>query len=90
RVDVALVHEGDTVTLTLRHTVPPTPGQPDKQPMVIPLRTALFDRATATHRGEQLLVLTEPEQRFTFTGFVQPPVLSINRGFSAPVAIAQT
>ncbi|WP_408591764.1 aminopeptidase N [Novosphingobium sp.] len=88
RVDVALAHASDTVTLTLRQTVPSTPGQPDKLPMVIPLRTALFDRATGTHGGEHLLVLTETEHSFTFTGFAQAPVLSINRGFSAPVAIA--
>jgi aminopeptidase N len=88
RVDVALTHTGDTVTLTLKQTVPPTPGQPDKQPMVIPLRTALFDRTTGKHSGEHLIVLTEAEQSFTFSGHATPPVLSINRGFSAPVAIA--
>lgn len=87
RVDVTMAHEGDTVTLTLRQTVPPTPSQPDKQPMVIPLRTALFDRATGTHGGEHLLVLNEAEQSFTFTGHARAPVLSINRGFSAPVTI---
>ena len=87
RVDVALAQAGDTVTLTLRQTVPPTPGQPDKQPMVIPLRTALFDRATGRHDGEHLVVLTEAEQTFAFTGHATAPVLSINRGFSAPVAI---
>lgn len=87
RVEVKLVHQDDTVTLTLKQTVPPTPGQPDKQPMVIPLRTALFDRDTGRHSGETLLVLTEDQQSFTFTGHVTPPVLSINRGFSAPVAI---
>ena len=87
RVAATLTHAGDTATLTLRQTVPATPGQPDKQPMVIPLRTALFDRASGQHSGEQLLVLTEAEQTFTFPGFTQPPVLSINRGFSAPVAI---
>ncbi|MCW1382391.1 aminopeptidase N [Novosphingobium sp. KCTC 2891] len=87
KVDVSLAHAGDTITLTLRQTVPATPGQPDKQPMVIPLRTALFDRTTGRHGGEQLLVLTEAEQVFTFPGHTAPPVLSINRGFSAPVAI---
>jgi aminopeptidase N len=88
RVDVTLAHAGDTVTLTLKQTVPPTPGQPDKQPMVIPLRTALLDRATGKHDGEHLIVLTEAEQSFTFTGHATRPVLSINRDFSAPVAIA--
>jgi aminopeptidase N len=89
RVDAALAHDAasGTVTLTLRQTVPPTPGQPVKQPMPIPLRTALFDRATGTHRGEHLLVLEEAEQAFTFEGHAEAPVLSINRCFSAPVAI---
>jgi aminopeptidase N len=87
RVDVAIAHHGDTVTLTLKQTVPPTPGQSEKQPMVIPLRTALFDRATGRHQGEHLVVLTQAEQSFTFTGYATAPVLSINRGFSAPVAI---
>ncbi|MEI6640539.1 MAG: aminopeptidase N [Novosphingobium sp.] len=87
RLVAELTHEGETATLTLSQTVPVTPGQPDKQPMVIPLRTALFDRATGKHGGEELLVLTEPSQSFSFSGFAAPPVLSINRGFSAPVAI---
>ena len=87
RVAVTMQHSGSTVTLTLRQTVPATPGQPDKLPMVIPLRTALFDRASRTHGGEELLVLDAAERSFTFEGFAAPPVLSINRGFSAPVEI---
>jgi len=87
RVAVTLAHNGDTVTLTLKQTVPPTPGQPDKAAMVIPLRAALFDRATGRHDGEHLLVLHEDEQSFVFTGHATAPALSINRGFSAPVAI---
>ena len=87
KVEVNMAHAGDSVTLTLKQTVPATPGQSDKQPMVIPLRTALFDRVSAKQGGEHLLVLTEAEQTFTFGGFAQRPVLSINRGFSAPVAL---
>lgn len=87
RVDVRMAHADGTATLTLRQIVPPTPGQADKLPMVIPLRIALFDRAAAQHRGEQLITLTEAEQQWRFPGFAQPPVLSLNRGFSAPVAI---
>ena len=88
KVSVGMTLEGTTLTLALSQIVPPTPGQPEKQPMVIPLRTALFDRATGRHGGEHLLVLTEVEQRFSFEGFAELPVLSINRGFSAPVEIA--
>jgi aminopeptidase N len=87
RVEAVLTHAGDTATLTLRQTMRAKPGQSNKPAVVIPLRTALFDRATGANTGEHLLVLTEQEQTFTFAGFAEPPVLSINRGFSAPVAI---
>ena len=82
-----LSHAGDTATLHLEQTVPPTPGQPVKQPVPIPLRLALFDRASGEHRGEQLVVLSEAKAELSFPGFAAPPVLSINRGFSAPVAV---
>jgi aminopeptidase N len=87
RVTARITHEDDVATLTLTQDVPATPGQADKQPMVIPLKLALFDRASGTHRGEQLVVLDRAEMQFAFPGFTQAPVLSINRGFSAPVAI---
>ncbi|MCT2557972.1 aminopeptidase N [Tsuneonella sp. YG55] len=87
KVEVELEHDGETATLTLRQTVPPTPGQPDKQPMPIPLKYALFDRATGAHRGEELIVLDGTETQIAFGGFADKPVLSINRGFSAPVSI---
>ncbi len=82
-----LSHDGDVARLALRQVVPATPGQPVKAPMPIPLRLALFDRATGTHRGEQLLVLDKAEDSFAFAGFAERPVLSLNRGYSAPVAI---
>ncbi len=87
KVDVALTHQGDTATLTLKQTVPPTPGQPAKLPMPIPLKIALFDRDSGTHSGEQLVILDSAEKALAFEGFSAPPVLSINRGFTAPVAI---
>jgi aminopeptidase N len=87
KVEVALDHDGDTATLSLRQTVPPTPDQPTKQPMPIPLRIALFDRVSGRHGGEELVVLDQAEQTLRFDGFAAKPVLSINRGFSAPVSI---
>jgi len=87
KVTARITHEDDIATLTLTQDVPATPGQADKQPMVIPLRLALFDRASGTHRGEQLVVLDRAEMQFAFPGFAQAPVLSLGRGFSAPVAL---
>ncbi len=83
-----LTHAGDTATLHLTQQVPVTPSQPEKQPMPIPLRVALFDRATGKHGGEQLVVLDKASADFTFSGFSSRPVLSLNRGYSAPVSIA--
>ena len=88
QVTARLTHEGDTATLSLAQEVPATPGQSDKQPMVIPLRLALFDPATGQHKGEKLVVLDRAEMEFSFPGFAARPVLSFNRGFSAPVNIA--
>ncbi|WP_341713499.1 aminopeptidase N [Erythrobacter sp.] len=87
KVSVALDHEGGVATLRLTQIVPSTPGQPDKQPMPIPLKLALFDRASGTHGGERLVVLDKATDTFTFEGFAEKPVLSINRTFSAPVTI---
>ncbi len=90
RVTVRQEHDGDTATLTLTQEVPETPGQSDKQPVPIPLKLALFDRAAGAHRGEELVVLDQAETTLSYPGFAAPPVLSINRGFSAPVAIDRT
>ena len=84
---VSMSHKGDAVSLTLNQAVPATPGQAIKQPMPIPLRIALFDRDTGSHDGERLIVLDKGSATFTFKGYPRSPVLSINRGFSAPVAI---
>ncbi len=87
KVTASLLHSGDTTVLALMQSVPPTPGQPDKKPMPIPLKVALYDRDTGKHSGEQLLVLDEAQKDFNFSGFAKPPILSVNRGFSAPVTI---
>ncbi|MDC8753929.1 aminopeptidase N [Erythrobacter sp. sf7] len=87
RVSVSQKVEGDSLELTLRQTVPATPGQPDKQPMPIPLRVAVHSRAAAALGAEQLVVLAEAERTFTLPLSGPDPVVSINRGFTAPVVI---
>lgn len=83
-------------TLTCKQTVPPTPNQPAKLPMVIPLVTGLVGKdgrdlpLTLANGGALalgVLVLSELEQTFTFAGITERPVLSINRGFSAPIKL---
>ena len=87
RVKVRVAQEVGTVTLHLSQAVAPTPGQPEKQAMPIPLKVALFDRASGQHAGEHLLVLDEQSKSFAFSNFAGTPVLSVNRSFSAPVSI---
>jgi aminopeptidase N len=86
RVTVSQMVAGDSLVLTLKQTVPATPGQPDKLPMPIPLRVAVHSRSGALG-AEQLIVLTEAEQTFTLPLAGTDPVVSINRGFTAPVVI---
>ncbi|WP_086737197.1 aminopeptidase N [Erythrobacter colymbi] len=86
RVTVSQATQGDTLKLTLKQTVPVTPGQPDKLPMPIPLKIAVHSRSGALG-AEQLVVLEEEEQTFTLPLAGPDPVVSINRGFTAPIVI---
>ncbi|HLO20258.1 MAG TPA: aminopeptidase N [Sphingomicrobium sp.] len=80
--------EANTATLHLEQHVDPTPGQPDKQPMPIPLRTALLGSETGHEIcPERLILLDEPRQSVTFDNVTETPLLSINRHFSAPVIV---
>ncbi|MBU7578952.1 MAG: DUF3458 domain-containing protein, partial [Porphyrobacter sp.] len=86
RVAVSQTVEGETLKLTLKQTVPATPGQPDKLPMPIPLRVAVHSRSGVLG-AEQLVVLEGEEQTFDLPLTGSQPVVSINRGFTAPVVI---
>ncbi|WP_375381204.1 aminopeptidase N [uncultured Sphingomonas sp.] len=90
RVAVALDHEtgGGRATIRLAQRTLPTPGQPDKLPLVLPLRMKLFGAETGRALTDERLVLFEDEAaEITFADVTERPVLSINRGFSAPVII---
>jgi aminopeptidase N len=85
-----------TFRLELAQTLAPTPGQPTKEPMVIPLVTGLvgpngrdlpLQRADGAPIERGLLTLDKPAASYVFTGIEQRPVPSINRGFSAPVRL---
>jgi aminopeptidase N len=89
RVRVRLDFDRDAgeARLGFSQVVPPTPGQPDKLPMTIPLRLALFDGDGARIGEERLFVLDREEDVLVVGDVAAPPVLSVNRGFSAPVII---
>ncbi|WP_458525466.1 aminopeptidase N [Onishia taeanensis] len=83
--------------LTLRQRTAPTPGQPDKVAMHIPIRLGLVGTKSGqdlkmTLDGEAVgtdtvIHLRESEQHFVFTDLAEAPVPSLLRGFSAPVKL---
>ena len=90
RITASLTHHaGDgRAHLVLEQEVPPTPGQRRKQSMPIPLRIALFGELTGDKHADRLVLLEAKSQEIVFEGIGERPVLSINRGFSAPVIVA--
>ena len=77
-----------TATLHLAQVIPDTPGQSDKQPMVIPLRIALIGETSGAELGEERVVrLDRASDVVTFENVGEVPLLSINRDFSAPVIV---
>ena len=88
RVTATLTQKGSTVSLRLEQQLAATPGQPDKQPMVLPLRVRLFNERSGEPLGEErLVVMTAAEQTVVFENVADRAMLSINRGFSAPVTV---
>ncbi|MBR9763468.1 MAG: aminopeptidase N [Rhodobacteraceae bacterium] len=76
-----------TFTLHFRQDTPATPGQPDKQPQVLPIAVGLIGPNGDEVQETTLLEMTEAEQSFSFSGLGARPVPSILRGFSAPVIL---
>lgn len=93
RVKATLTHEpaGGRALLTLEQSVPATPGQPDKKPMLIPLKLALFGEFSGKPvEPERLVLLDDERHEILFEGIAERPILSINRQFSAPVVVEAT
>jgi len=84
--------------LTIKQSIPDTPGQTDKKPQHIPfaigllgaegeslpLKLAADDADAPTDR---VLELTDASHTFEFHGLSERPVPSLLRGFSAPVRV---
>lgn len=89
-------------TLHLAQSTPPTRGQTEKLPLVLPVAVGLLrpdgsdfalhlagDAPASAQAGQttRLLVLEEEQATWHFTEIDAPPVLSLLRGFSAPVLL---
>src|SRR4051812_39556605 len=85
-----------TYRLEVVQTVPPTPGQSSKEPMMMPLAIGLVGRdghdlplklanGSMVERG--VVTLTKSAETFVFENIGEAPVPSLNRGFSAPIKL---
>jgi len=90
--------EQNRYVLELSQSTPPTPGQADKKPFQIPVAVGLMDGCgndmPVSLRGDDsagktryVLDFNRPTQRFEFDNVSEKPVLSLLRGYSAPVKI---
>jgi aminopeptidase N len=87
-----------TYELMVSQKCPPTPGQPEKKPMHMPLTVGLLDAAggelplrlegEAASRGKSIVLsLRGEDEVFRFVDVPAPPIPSLARDFSAPVII---
>ncbi|WP_428630558.1 aminopeptidase N [Sphingopyxis sp.] len=88
RLKLSLADADGQWSLDVVQLVPPTPGQPEKQPMMMPLRLAAFAMdGSADALPDTLVTLTGATQRISLGRFAARPALSVNRGFSAPIIV---
>ena len=99
QVDIAARYDeaAQALELTLSQATEPTPGQPDKLALPIPVRLGLLDEdgkplqfaaaGTAAAASETTVVIDRPSTVVRLEGVRTRPVLSALRGFSAPVRL---
>ena len=85
-------------SLTLRQHTPPTAGQPEKHPLVLPFALGLLsadgkelsiqmDGEANRLPGTRILIADKEEQTYTFVNLDEKPIPSLFRDFSAPIKI---
>ena len=89
--------QAGTYTLELSQRCAAAAGAAAPEPFVIPLGVGLLSRdgralpvqlqGQSQAALQQVLVLQETSTRLTFVGVTEPPVLSLLRGFTAPVVL---
>ena len=84
--------------ITLTQRTPPTPNQPRKHALPLPVAVQLFgsdgaglhtrlDGEASASSGERVLPLNGDAATFRFVDVAAPPVVSLLRGYSAPVRL---
>ncbi|MFW2178059.1 MULTISPECIES: aminopeptidase N [unclassified Moraxella] len=77
----------DNLTIHLSQQTRQVTNYPAPKALPIPVKMAIFNRATGALVVEDLLLLDTAEQDFSFSGIDFEPVISLLRDFSAPVQL---
>lgn len=87
----------EQTVLTVRQSCQPTPNQPEKPAFYIPMAVSFFDEdgtlvearchdaLSSSTSTEALLPITKFEQQFAFDNVPRDSIVSLFRGFSAPI-----
>jgi aminopeptidase N len=71
--------------LSLTQVTAPTPGQPQKRALPIPIALGLIDEEGRPLMDTRVILLESAQQNVRLEGIERRPILSALRGFSAPV-----
>jgi aminopeptidase N len=98
--------DAQTLRLDISQETRPTPGQPEKKPLVVPFALGLigangaeltlnaevgaFDGASDSELARGVFELTTAHRHIVFKDVAERPVVSALRGFSAPVQLIQS
>ena len=80
--------EKQALEIILQQSTAPTPGQPDKRALPIPIQIGLLDEDGRPMRDTELVVLDTPSRSVTIENVTSEPIVSALRGFSAPVNLS--
>src|ERR1044072_7550122 len=87
RVRATVAREGGAARIRIEQKTPATPGQPAKQALPIPLKLALFGADSKAKMADRLVLLDQAAQELVVEDVGERPVLSVNRGLTAPIIV---
>jgi aminopeptidase N len=76
------------LTLTLTQSTAPTPGQPTKRALPVPIAIGLLSEEGEVLRDTEVVLLDKDRMMVRWENVASTPVLSALRGFSAPVNLS--
>ncbi|HEY2052163.1 MAG TPA: aminopeptidase N [Caulobacteraceae bacterium] len=90
RIDAVYDQAAQTLKLNLAQETDPTPGQPEKRALPIPIAFGLLDGEGGEIRATEIILLDDAQRTVRLEGVRERPVVSALRGFSAPVNLAMS